>query len=284
MYIENCNDNNSKTVHREQEGKVAKLHSLEHEEGTVSINIEYKFPKLFMQYARWNIKKVANYDTRHIRAYGEVQIPPEKKGLYIIYDRNDIVLYVGINEEGETSNLNTRLYDHITKAEFKDHIYLVETYIIEDNEAREIYEQLLINTLFPIFNISKTLYPSQKETYLSSKPYVYNEFDLTDFENVAKNDNVAPVYLLLFHYWSQEQEDDSNEAIYSWIKNGSEGWIETIAERNCISKKAVLRDAKKYIRIVNDVGDEQDLKTFEQEELDSNIFASYNVFKWSKFC
>ncbi|HHB1895001.1 TPA: hypothetical protein ACOQ31_005648 [Bacillus cereus] len=241
-------------------------------QGEITIKLDFKFPKPFMTYAIWNIKKVAKYDKKHLEFYGPVQIPPGEKGLYVLYDKNDTVLYVGINNEGDWSSLNTRLCDHITDSRFKDYIYRIDTYLIDEQEKRETMEFLLINTLFPIFNKDKTLYKTREEEYVKN-PCIYNENKLSTFEKEAKSFNVSPAYFLIQHYWDMKYEDRSaSNDVWNWIQRYSEEWIDYIAEENKISQINVFNHAYKYLNLVNYPGEEYHVQS---EELGNNIFSDY---------
>jgi hypothetical protein len=244
-------------------------------QGEISIKLDFKFPKLFMTYAIWNIKIAGKKDKRHLKFYGPVQIPPGKKGLYVLYDKNSTVLYVGINNAGKWGTLNSRLYNHVKKSRFKDYIYRIDTYLIDDQEKRETLEFLLINTLFPIFNKDKTLYKSREKEY-EKNPCIYNENQLSDFEQDAKELNVSPAYLLLQHYWNMKYEDRSApNDVWNWIQQYREYWINYIAKESNISEIDVFNEAYKYINLVNSPGEEYDVPS---EELENNIFSNYTVW------
>lgn len=235
------------------------------------ISIKFKFPKLFMSYAIWNIKEIANSDKNHLEFYGPVQIPPDKIGLYVLYDKKDTVLYVGINEKG---TLNSRLYQHIKRSRFKAYIYRIDTYLIDEQEERETFEFLLINTLFPIFNIDKTLYISREKEY-GRNPCIYYESKLSNFEREAKVLNVSPAYLLLQHYWDLKYDNSAPNDVWHWIQKYSEDWINFIAKENNISQINVLNDAYEYLNFVDYPGEEYDVP---YEELENNIFSDYEAW------
>lgn len=248
------------------------IFSTSENQGEISIKLDFKFPKPFMTYAIWNIKKVTEDDKKHLEFYGPVQIPPGEKGLYVLYDKNDTVLYVGINNEGTWSSLNTRLNDHIINSRFKDYIYRIDTYLIDEQEKRETMEFLLINTLFPIFNKDKTLYKTREEEYVK-KPCIYNENKLSDFEKEAKLFNVSPAYFLIQHYWNMKYEDMSApDDVWNWIQRYSKEWVDYIAEENKISQINVFNQAYKYLNLVEYPGDEYDVPF---EELENNIFSDF---------
>ncbi|KAF6700420.1 MULTISPECIES: GIY-YIG nuclease family protein [Bacillus] len=240
-----------------------------------SISYRYKFPDLFRQYARWNAsKKIAQYDQKHIKAYGEIQITPAKAGLYILYDRNGVVIYVGMAE-----NLNTRLYSHLNSSEFKDHIYLIDTYLIEDYFDKENLETCIINTLFPVFNIDKTLYPSQKERYSNSRPYKYSDSELTSLEEGAEDRKITPVDNLLISLWEKNNTNVPVGSEYNWIKDQRTYWIEEIGSEFGMAKKAVLQDALTFTRRASELGEEDIL----DKDLKNNIFTSsvwIGKFQW----
>ncbi|MEM1506256.1 hypothetical protein RG959_23010 [Domibacillus sp. 8LH] len=246
--------------------------SLSGMKGEISIKLDFKFPKPFMTYAIWNIKEVAGFDEKHLEFYGPVQIPPREKGLYVLYDKNDIVLYVGINNEGKSSSLNSRLYDHLDDPRFKDCIYRIDIYLIDEQEERETMEFLLINTLLPIFNKQKALYKSKEEEYVKN-PCIYIENKLSDFEQEAKSFNVSPVYFLIQHYWNIKYEGRSaSNDIWNWIQRYREDWINYIAKENEISQIDVLNQAYRYLNLVNYPGEEDNVPF---EELENNIFSNY---------
>jgi excinuclease UvrABC nuclease subunit len=105
----------------------------------MSINITLPEPSLSMKFG--DIRK--NYDNLN-----------EKGGVYLLYDVNDRLLYVG-----KSVNLYSRINQHITghgkSAQFSDLIFRVDVIVERDALFREIYETYAINTLFPPYNASK---------------------------------------------------------------------------------------------------------------------------------
>ncbi|WP_252502759.1 hypothetical protein [Sporosarcina sp. Marseille-Q4943] len=259
----------------EEKAGIKRLSHIDNKE-ELSINVDYSFPKLYRQYARWNIKKITKRDKKHLNSFGPVQIPSRQKGLYVIYDRDGEVLYVGINNDNsENSSLYTRLNSQLENSRFKDYIYRIDTYLFNDPEERDTYEFLLINTLFPVFNKDKTLYKSKKkEEEYKKKPCFYNEALLTSIERTAFFENIAPAYILLQTYWDQLNETSPNNH-WDWINRESNNWVTLIANRNDISERQVFEDAYQYIRLVDEVGEED----ITSEELENNIFTSWNL-KW----
>ncbi|MFA1712292.1 GIY-YIG nuclease family protein [Peribacillus frigoritolerans] len=228
-----------------------------------SISFKYRFPTLFRQYARWNAsKKIAQYDDAHIKKYGEIQITPAKAGLYVLYDRDGIIIYVGIAE-----NLNERLYNHINSSDFRDHIYLIDTYLIENEFDRENLEGCIINTLFPIFNKDKALYPSMSNQYLEGNPYSYTNCNLTSLEESAQCRKITTIDNLLMSLWNTGVPVGSE---YNWIKDQRENWIKEIATKFNITNDDVLQDALIFTRHANEVGEEDIC----DENLKKNIFSS----------
>jgi hypothetical protein len=238
----------------------------------ISIKLDFEFPDIFMTYNIWNVKVLGKADKQHLKFYGPVQIPPGKKGLYVLYDKNGNVLYVGINDEGNWSTLNSRIYSHIKKSRFKNYIYRIDTYLIDEQEKRETLEFLLINTLFPIFNKDKALYKSREKEY-EENPCTYNENQLSDFEKDAKELNVSAAYLLIQHYWDMKYPGKSApNDVWNWIKQYRKNWVNFIAKENNISEIKVFNEAYKYVNIVNYPGEEEEISF---EELENNIFSDY---------
>lgn len=241
-------------------------------QGEISIKLDFKFPIPFMTYAIWNIKKVSKGDEKHLEFYGPVQIPPREKGLYVLYDKDGIVLYVGINNEGIWSSLNSRLYDHFINSRFKKYIYRIDIYLIEEQEQRETMEFLLINTLFPIFNKAKTLYISKEEEYVKN-PCIYNEDKLSHFEKDAKTLSVSPAYLLVQHYWIMKYVGRSApNDVWNWIQQYRKEWINYIAKENKMSQINVLNEAYRYLDLVDYPGEEDNVPF---EKLEKNIFSDF---------
>lgn len=241
-------------------------------QGEVSLELEFKSPQPFMTYAIWNIKKVSKGDKKHLEFYGPVQIPPGEKGLYVLYDKNNTVLYVGINNNGNWSNLNTRLYTQITKSRFKKYIYRIDIYLIAEQEKRETLEFLLINTLFPIFNKDKTLYKSREAEYIK-KPCIYDEIKLSEFEREAMLFNVSPFYFLIQHYWDMKYAGNSApNDVWNWIQRYRSNWINYIAKENKIDQIDVYNQAYKYLNLVPYPGEEYEIPT---EKLSNNIFSDF---------
>jgi hypothetical protein len=211
------------------------------------------------------IKKIAEYDQEHIKRYGEIQITPDKSGLYVLYDRDGNIIYVGIAQ-----NLNERLYSHIHSSDFKDHIYLIDTYLIEDEFDRENLEGCLINTLFPIFNKDKALYPSTSEQYLLGNPYRYSNCSLTSLEESSLHRKITTLDNLLLSLWERNYAAVPVGSEYNWIKDNREDWIKEIAKRFCITYEEVLQNALVFTRLAEDVGEEDIC----DENLKKNVFTS----------
>lgn len=83
----------------------------------------------------------------------DIEKIPNKKGIYYFYNNKKELIYLG-----KTKNLNRRVKQHLTSSSFKDSIYEISFFIVENNIQLDIYETYLINELKPIYNIGKTFY------------------------------------------------------------------------------------------------------------------------------
>lgn len=86
-----------------------------------------------------------------------------KNGVYLIYDENKELLYVG-----KTKDFYERLYSHVRgkygSDKFEDYIEFIDVYIVNCPYEREIYETYTINEFLPAFNTFKN-YKNQDEIY-----------------------------------------------------------------------------------------------------------------------
>ncbi|MDX8363222.1 hypothetical protein [Cytobacillus sp. IB215316] len=241
-------------------------------QGEISINLDFKLPNPFITYAVWNIKNLSKDDKQYDKSYGPLQIPPDKKGLYVLYDKNNTALYVGINDEGKQSSLNTSLKNQMINTKFKDYIYRIDTYLIDEHEKRKTMKHLLINTLFPIFNRDTNLNKTREEEYMKN-PCIYDEDELSGIEEEAKIFNLSPAYPLIHLYFylkyqgSSVPNDDRNLI-------QPEVWVNYIAEENKISQVDVFNHAYQYLNLVKVPGDEYNTPF---EELENNIFNKFMV-------
>jgi hypothetical protein len=78
----------------------------------------------------------------------------QKKGVYFLYGRDGLLLYVG-----QTKNFYTRLNQHLAGRDHSDRfntdINFIDLYFVEDDYLREIYETYAIHTFKPVYNVSK---------------------------------------------------------------------------------------------------------------------------------
>lgn len=78
-------------------------------------------------------------------------IIPDYGGVYAFYSEEGYLLYIG-----KTKNFRQRSDYHLTDG-YKNFIFFMETYRLDEKLDREIYETYLINKWMPLLNIRKTL-------------------------------------------------------------------------------------------------------------------------------
>jgi excinuclease UvrABC nuclease subunit len=86
------------------------------------------------------------------------QIPRDKGGIFLFYNINDELLFVG-----KARKLRQRIKKHFedTVSPVKNHrdeIYKIEVCIVEDPMDREIYETYIINKLKSKYNVDKVFF------------------------------------------------------------------------------------------------------------------------------
>ncbi|MBM4763188.1 nucleotide excision repair endonuclease [Bacillus sp. B15-48] len=86
------------------------------------------------------------------------QIPRDKGGIFLFYNINDELLFVG-----KARKLRQRVKKHFedTVSPIKNHrdeVYRIEVCIVEDPTDREIYETYIINKLQSKYNIDKVFF------------------------------------------------------------------------------------------------------------------------------
>jgi excinuclease UvrABC nuclease subunit len=86
------------------------------------------------------------------------QIPRDKGGIFLFYNINDELLFVG-----KARKLRQRVKKHFedTVSPIKDHrdeVYKIEVCIVEDPTDREIYETYIINKLHSKYNVDKVFF------------------------------------------------------------------------------------------------------------------------------
>ncbi|MFC5732162.1 GIY-YIG nuclease family protein [Cytobacillus gottheilii] len=88
---------------------------------------------------------------------GIYNIPNNMAGLYLFYNDENVLMYVG-----QTRDLRTRIKLHLNpKTKTSSGIYhnfkWVEVIFEEDDLSRELYETYMINTLKPLLNFDKVI-------------------------------------------------------------------------------------------------------------------------------
>ena len=86
------------------------------------------------------------------------QIPRDKGGLILFYNRSDELLFAG-----KARKLRQRVKKHFEDnvSPIKDHraeVHKIEVIIVEDPMEREIYETYIINTLRAKYNVDKVFF------------------------------------------------------------------------------------------------------------------------------
>lgn len=113
------------------------------------MSIEITLPKPSMS------MKLGNFRRNYIKL-------KEKGGVYFLYNVDDELIYVG-----KSKNLYSRINQHITghgkSINFSHLIYRIDVVFESDELYRELYETYAINTLKPIYNISKVYKAKQTE-------------------------------------------------------------------------------------------------------------------------
>ena len=129
-----------------------------------------------------------------------------KAGLYLLYDINNDLLYVG-----KTKNLLNRLHQHfrgVSNAErFFRLIDSVKVYFVDDQLERELYETYIINEFKPTMNISKVYYEG------TSLHYELEEYNDHIF---AVEEEIREVYDELEELYDEDDRtinDDNSEEL-----------------------------------------------------------------------
>ncbi|MEK4520470.1 nucleotide excision repair endonuclease [Psychrobacillus sp. FSL W7-1457] len=86
------------------------------------------------------------------------QIPRDKGGIFMFYNKNDELLFVG-----KARKIRQRIKKHFEDnvspmIKHRDEVYKISVCIIEEPMDREIYETYAINTLKAKYNIDKVFY------------------------------------------------------------------------------------------------------------------------------
>ncbi|MER2260787.1 MAG: nucleotide excision repair endonuclease [Psychrobacillus sp.] len=86
------------------------------------------------------------------------QIPRDKGGIFMFYNKNDELLFVG-----KARKIRQRIKKHFEDnvspmIKHRDEVYKISVCIVEEPMDREIYETYAINTLKAKYNIDKVFY------------------------------------------------------------------------------------------------------------------------------
>ncbi|PGY11116.1 GIY-YIG nuclease family protein [Bacillus sp. AFS031507] len=233
-----------------------------------SFQVNYK---LFREYSLWHLSEAFVAKSTRLRkkmfeSDDYVTAIPHKTGVYVIYDKNDTIVYVG-----HAHDLKDRLdkYAHT----YTDYCYRIQVYFYEnDYESEHIAETCFINALFPYFNVQKVYYDKSSLTKIPMKFTT-----LSSLEEDAKELRVTPWDLLLHDRWRMINEDDSYDGVYivSWIRDKKDDWIKEIAEKFDTTSENILLHARTFVRNVNKIEDEEN--HINDDWYDENPLAAYNI-------
>lgn len=86
------------------------------------------------------------------------QIPRDKGGIFMFYNKNDELLFVG-----KARKIRQRIKKHFEDnvspmIKHRDEVYKISVCIVDDPMDREIYETYAINTLKAKYNLDKVFY------------------------------------------------------------------------------------------------------------------------------
>ncbi|MFF2591668.1 GIY-YIG nuclease family protein [Peribacillus butanolivorans] len=191
---------------------------------------------------------------------------PKKTGVYVIYDKNDTVVYVG-----HAHDLKDRLvkYAHT----YKGYCYRIQVYFYEsDYESEHIAETCFINSLFPYYNLQKVYYD---KSFLTEIPMKFTT--LSTLEEDAKELRVTPWDLLLHQRWRDINEDDSYDGLYivSWIRDKRDDWIKELAEAFDTTSEIILKHARTFVKNVNSI--EEEKYHINDDWYNENPLAGFNI-------
>lgn len=116
--------------------------------------IQITLPDDFIAFKRWEL----------VNKRYEIEVEARNKGVYVLRDHNDNVLYVG-----KSFQLYKRLKDHIAgRGPSEAFCHLIDNiivYFVADDYEVDIYESYVINLLKPKFNKDKVFYRKNDNLY-----------------------------------------------------------------------------------------------------------------------
>jgi len=99
-----------------------------------------------------------------VENFAKIPVEKGRGGVYKIYDKEGVLLYVGMSD-----NMYSRLRNHITKSTVtrgNNGYYEVRCIYVDDGMERDIYETYIINTLKPTLNRDKIYYEKKESVKL----------------------------------------------------------------------------------------------------------------------
>lgn len=123
-----------------------------HKDVNILIKIEIPTPDV-------SITKQDNPQLSNIYGFTDFHlIPRDKGGIYMFYNINDELLFVG-----KARKLRPRIKKHFEDTvspikEHRDEVYTIDVCYVEEPTDREIYETYIINKLHAKYNIDKAFF------------------------------------------------------------------------------------------------------------------------------
>ncbi|MFD2444247.1 nucleotide excision repair endonuclease [Bacillus sp. CGMCC 1.16607] len=86
------------------------------------------------------------------------EIPRDKGGIFLFFDRNEQLLYVG-KARKLRQRIKKSFEDNLSPIrKYRDEVYKITVFVVDNPMDREIYETYIINTLEAKYNIDKVFY------------------------------------------------------------------------------------------------------------------------------
>lgn len=181
-------------------------------------------------------------------------------GVYVICDKNDLVLYVG-----ESQNISNRLQEHRDGKEeatknYLEYFYRVEIFRAEpvDRLINEIY---FINLLTPIFNSRHVVVLTEAERIQNRMDYLANRvahLERSELELEAISSGCEPETQALIELFDTFKEKDvyTNTTDYvscqDWKREYMLVILEGIRDYTSLDDKEILRQAREYAKAMDD--------------------------------
>lgn len=180
-------------------------------------------------------------------------------GVYVIYEKDDQVLYVG-----ESQDITNRLQEHREKKEaatsdYLDHFYRIEIFKA-DHFDRLINEIYLINELNVILNtrhvVDKEALTIRRNLYLASKAHI----ERSDIEKEAIESGCEPETQVLIELLDSIKEKDEDfyyntsyyDACQEWKKKYMPVILERIRNYSNLEDVEILLQAREYAKALDD--------------------------------